>query len=240
MTTLRAGITALVLVTAASLLVACSEDPAPGPASTTGADPSVSAPTTTGPSAVPTSAVPTAASPEPTATSAAPTASGSARPTAKPEATRSNQPVPKVGRSGSPAAPTVSAKPADTDGTVRYDDGVSLTVRSVDFAKETKKGPGSFPGRAYAVLTLQIANKSEQDLSLDTVVVTVLDKADQPVAPVYVDEAEVSDFAGRLDAGRTVEARYAFAVPASSRGKVTVVVDFDGVHTSAVFRGQLD
>jgi hypothetical protein len=90
------------------------------------------------------------------------------------------------------------------------------------------------------VLTLQIANKSKQNLSLDTVVVTVLDKAGKPVAAVYTDEAKAADFSGRLTAGKTVEARYAFAVPKTSRSKVTVVVDFDGVHTSAVFRGELD
>jgi hypothetical protein len=133
----------------------------------------------------------------------------------------------------------VSAEPAKVDGTVRYSDGLSLRVVSVDFAKETKKGPGSFPGREYAVLTLRVVNKSDRDLSMDTVVVTVLDKSDQPVAPVYTHEAEVSDFAGVLKSGKKASARYALAVPESSRSKVTVVVDFDGVHTSAVFRGKL-
>lgn len=237
MRTLRAGITALVLVTTASLLVACTEDPAPGgpPTSSVSTDPSAAAPTTD-PSATPATTAPTGSA----SATAAPTGSASAKPTAKPQPTRSDEPVPKVGRSGSSNSPTVSAKPAGTDGTVRYGDGVSLTVKSVDFAEETKKGPGSFPGRAYAVLTLQIANKSKQNLSLDTVVVTVLDKAGKPVAPVYSDEAKASDFAGRLTAGKTVEARYAFAVPTTSRSKVTVVVDFDGIHTSAVFRGELD
>ena len=67
----------------------------------------------------------------------------------------------------------------------------------------------------------------------------MLEKDDKSVAPVYTAEAKVSDFAGTLKAGATVSARYAFAVPRSSRSKVTVVVDFDGAHTSAVFRGAL-
>jgi hypothetical protein len=226
MRVLRLGVCALVMGTAVSVLVACSdEEPDPGR---------------------PTSAA-TSTAPTPGATaSGAPTASATARPTATtteptgtPAPTSSDQPVPKVGRSGAPASPTVSAKPAKVDGTVRYSDGLSLKVVSVDFAKETKKGPGSFPGREYAVLTLQVSNKTDRNLSMDTVVVTVLDKADQPVAPVYTDEAEVSDFAGTLKAGKTASARYAFAVPKSSRSKVTVVVDFDGAHTSAVFRGEL-
>jgi hypothetical protein len=199
---------------AVSVLAACSDEDPSDPAQPTSA------------------ATFTAPSPGVTTASSAPTASGTASPTS------SDQPVPKVGRSGPPSSPTVSAMPARVDGTVRYSDGLSLKVVSVDFAKETKKGPGSFPGREYAVLTLKVVNRSDRDLSMDTVVVTVLDKSDQPVAPVYTDEAEVSDFAGVLKAGKTVSAPYAFAVPAS-RSKVTVVVDFDGAHTSAVFRGKL-
>jgi uncharacterized protein DUF4352 len=228
MRVLRLGVCALVVGTAVSVLVACSDgEPEPG------------RPT----SAATTSTVPTSgatASGAPTASStASPTATATTAPTGTPVPTSSDEPVPKVGRSGAPASPTVSAKPAKVDGTVRYSDGLSLKVVSVDFAKETKKGPGSFPGREYAVLTLQVINKTDRNLSMDTVVVTVLDKADQPVAPVYTDEAEVSDFAGTLKAGKTASARYAFAVPKSSRSKVTVVVDFDGAHTSAVFRGKL-
>jgi hypothetical protein len=111
---------------------------------------------------------------------------------------------------------------------------------AVDFSTEKKKGPGSFPGRAFAVLTLEVTNKSSRDLTMNTVVVTVLDKSGKPVAPVYSDEAKVADFAGTLKKGKTVRARYAFAVPKTSRSKVTVVVDFDGAHTSAVFRGKLN
>lgn len=165
-----------------------------------------------------------------------PTPTSAPSPSAAP--TSSDQPVPKVERSGAPRA-TISAKPARVDGTVEYADGVSLRVLSIDFAKETREGPGSFPGREYAVLKLRIANSSARDLSMQTVVVTVLDKTAQPAAPVSVDEAEVSDFAGTLRAGTTATARYAFAVPRSSRSQVTVVVDFDGAHTSAVFRGKL-
>ncbi len=120
-----------------------------------------------------------------------------------------------------------------------YSDGVVLQIRDVEFGKETKQGPGMFPGREHAILVLEIKNGSKRTLSLDTVVITVLDRRDRPVSPVYVEEAKVSDFAGDLAAGKTAKARYAFAVPASSRSKVTVVVDFDGVHTSAIFRGGL-
>jgi hypothetical protein len=117
---------------------------------------------------------------------------------------------------------------------------VALKVEKVAFGSEKKKGPGSFPGREFAVLTLSITNKSPKALSMATVVVTVLDKSGGPVEPVYSDEIDVEDFSGTLREGKTLDARYAFAVPKSSRSQVTVVVDFDGVHTSAVFRGKLD
>lgn len=175
-----------------------------------------------------------------------PAASASVEPSAEPTgkapsggtATTKDQPVPKVQRPGS-AAPSITAKPGNTDGKVSYSDGVQLRITDVTFGKETKEGPGRFPGRQYAILDLQIMNGSNKDLSLDTVVVTVLDKSGKPVNPVYIEDAKVSDFAGDLKAGATVKARYAFAVPAKSRSKVTVVVDFDGVHSSAVFRGGL-
>ena len=89
------------------------------------------------------------------------------------------------------------------------------------------------------MLTLRVVNNSDRNLSMQTVVVTVLDKQDKAVAPVYSNEAEVSDFSGTLRRGKRASARYAFAVPKSSRSKVTVVIDFDGAHTSAVFRGTL-
>lgn len=163
----------------------------------------------------------------------------STSPAGEPAPTSANQPVPKVQRSEASSKPTATAKPTSIDGTVRYSDGVSLKVTSVEFAKETKKGPGNFPGRAYAVLGLQVSNKSSAKLSMSTVVVTVLDKDGAAVAPVYTEEAKVQDFSGTLKKGKTVKAKYAFAVPKSSRSNVTVVVDFDGVHTSAVFRGKL-
>ncbi|MGC3953807.1 MAG: DUF4352 domain-containing protein [Propionicimonas sp.] len=140
---------------------------------------------------------------------------------------------------GDDTTPTILASPADTDDKVSYPDGVVLQIRKVSFGEETGKGPGAFPGREFAVLDLEIDNGSERALSLDTVVITVLDSDDQPVNPVYAEEAKVADFTGELKPGKTVKASYAFAVPKASRSKVTVVVDFDGVHASAVFRGEL-
>lgn len=167
----------------------------------------------------------------------APTSAASKSPKAAP--TTKDQPVPKVQRGGSVSNPTVTAKPTSIGGEVEYDDGVSLSIVDVDFDEETEEGPGAFPGREYAIITLQVANSSKQNLSTGTVVVTVLDNKDAAVAPVYVAKAKVKDFAGTVKSGKAAKARYAFALPEKSRSKVTVIVDFDGVHTSAVFRGKL-
>lgn len=103
-------------------------------------------------------------------------------------------------------------------------------------AKRPKRAPAC-SGRQYAILDLQIKNGSDQTLSLN-VVVTVPDKSGKAVNPVYVEEAKVSDFAAiccRAARPRSIRLRGA----SSPRLKVTVVVDFDGVHSSAVFRGGL-
>lgn len=148
-------------------------------------------------------------------------------------------PVPKVQRSDSASQPTISASPVRIKEEVAYDDGVVLQIEDIQFGEETKEGPGRFPGRAYAILSLEIVNGGKQPIELNTTVVTVLDAEDQEIAPVYVEDAEVADFSGQVQPGKTSQARYAFAVALESRSQVTVVVDFDGVHTSAVFRGEL-
>ncbi|MFT4258386.1 hypothetical protein [Microbacterium sp.] len=183
---------------------------------------------------------------------AEPTTSSSAAPTSQPTAdagataepgtdagTTPDQPVAKVARPGDSGTPSVSAKPADTSGPVTYDDKVTLRIDEVSFAKETSQGPGSFTDREYTRLTITFDNGSSAPIDLGSSVLTMLDAGGAPVAPVYAVEANVSDFSGTVAAGASTTAAYAFALPASSRDQVTLVIDFDGAHTSAVFRGGL-
>lgn len=182
---------------------------------------------------------------QPGPTAASPSTPGAPGSAAKPSSPTTNapttkdQPVRKVQRSDSTSVPTVTAKPTSIDGKIEYGDGVSLSILDVEFGEETDEGPGAFPGREYAILTLKADNSSKAALTMQTVVVTVLANDGESVAPVYVAKAKVQDFSGVVAAGKSMKARYAFAVPKTSRSKVTVVVDFDGVHTSAVFRGKL-
>lgn len=169
--------------------------------------------------------------PDPTAGADAP--GGSEGPSA-------DEPVAKIERAGHSGAPSVKADPADISDAVSYDDGVSVTIDDVSFAAETSQGPGSFPDREYARLTITVDNDSSEAIDLGTSVLTLLDASGTAAVRVYAAEAEATDFAGVLAAGRSATAAYAFAIPADARDEVTLVVDFDGDHTSAVFRGGLD
>lgn len=184
----------------------------------------------------PSDAVPAAAtssaSPAPEPTTASTPSPGSV--TSDPD-----EPVSKVERAGQTDAPTVQADPADTTGSVSYDDGVSVSIDEITFEEETSQGPGSFPGREYARLTITIDNGSSEAIDLGTSVLTLLDAGGATAVRVYAAEAEAIDFAGTLAPGETASAAYAFAIPADARDEVTLVVDFDGDHTSAVFRGGL-
>ncbi|WP_203581839.1 hypothetical protein [Microbacterium hibisci] len=151
-----------------------------------------------------------------------------------------DQPVPKVGRPGAPVEPAQSAEPGSTTEAVTYPDGVTVRIAEVSFGEETAQGPGSFPGRGYARLTLELANGSPDTIDLGTSVLTVLDRDDSRVQPVYANDARVRDFAGTLASGETATAVYAFAIPEESHSQITLVVDFDAGHTSAVFRGGLN
>lgn len=148
------------------------------------------------------------------------------------------EPLPKVQRSDA-AEPTITATPADIEEEVAYPDGVTLRIVDVEFGEETKEGPGRFPGREFAIFDVEVDNGGERALDMNTTVISVLDSDGEQAAPVYVEDADVADFAGTVQPGKSAKARYAFAVPKNSRSEVTVVVDFDGVHTSAVFRGEL-
>lgn len=210
----RACISLATIALCASL-VACSG----------GSQPQSGAEPTTSSSATP--------APQPTADAGA-TAEPGADPVTTPD-----QPVAKVVRPGSSGGPTVSAKPADTTASVTYDDKVALRIDEVSFAKETSQGPGAFTDREYARLTIAFDNGSSAPIDLGTSVLTMLDANGTPVAPVYAAEAKVSDFSGTVAPGASATATYAFAIPADARGQITLVIDFDGTHTSAVFRGGL-
>ncbi|WP_121189808.1 DUF4352 domain-containing protein [Microbacterium sp. AG790] len=147
-------------------------------------------------------------------------------------------PVAKVGRIGGGAA-TVGAAASAPGAPVVYSDGVTLRITDVSYAAETSQGPGTSTGREFARLTVELTNGSSQPIDVSTSVVTVLDAEGNRFTPVYTPESGARDFSGTVDPRQTTTAVYAVAAPTDHSAPLTIVVDFDALHTSAVFRGAL-
>ena len=144
----------------------------------------------------------------------------------------------KVKRGGSPGVPTVSAPPVGFSSVVAYPDAIQLRIAKATKAIEQGHGPGVFAGREYVLFNLRLTNGASSPIHLGQVVVTSFyGKSRQLAAPVYTQGAGASDFSGVVKPGASATASYAFAVPVNALSDVTMVVDFDGVHTSATFRG---
>lgn len=149
--------------------------------------------------------------------------------------------VPKVKRSGVTSTATISAPAVAFSSAVVYPDGVRLAITKASKGIEQGHGPGVFAGREYVLLSLELTNGTKKPINLDQVVVTSFyGKTHQLAPPVYTDGAGARDFSGTVAPGARTTATYAFAVPVRSLSDVTMVVDFDGVHTSATYRGAVN
>lgn len=146
--------------------------------------------------------------------------------------------VPKVKRVGQPDTPSVSAPVARFNAPVTYSDGVTLTITKAVKGIEKGHGPGVMAGREYVRFTVKLTNGSAKAVNLNQVVVTTTYGASrQLAAPVYTESAGTYDFTGTVKPGASTTAIYAFAVPTKQLNRVTMVVDFDGLHTSATYSG---
>jgi hypothetical protein len=123
-------------------------------------------------------------------------------------------------------------------GKVTYEDGVTVTTGGFGRGTVTDEGAGIVKGAEYVLVDVTVTNGSDQELDLTAVVPTmVYGKGQAPAAPLY-DGVEVGDFAEEVPAGSSVEASYAFQVPASATNTL-LQLDIDGVHDPAVFSGKL-
>lgn len=146
--------------------------------------------------------------------------------------------VPKVKRAGQPSKPSITAPTARFNAPVSYPDGVQLVITKAEKGTETGHGPGVMAGREYVRFTVKLTNGSSKAVNLNEVVVTTFYGATkQLAAPVYTESAGTFDFSGTVKPGASTTALYAFAVPTKQLGRVTMVVDFDGLHTSATYSG---
>ena len=121
---------------------------------------------------------------------------------------------------------------------VRYPDGVVLTVKRIAKGVEKEQGPGAFPGRPYTAISIVIENRSTKVINLSQVVVSATygSAPARVAAPVYAGSAS-KEFSGALAPGGTDSAQFAFAIPNGKSTKVVLTVDFDDVHHPATFAG---
>ncbi len=144
----------------------------------------------------------------------------------------------KVIRSGDTRSPSIMASTTSFAEPATYPDGVVVSVNNARAAVELGEGPGVFNGRELLVVDLEITNGSKEPVNVDQVVITTYYGKEKQLAPVvYPGNLQMHDFSGVADAGSKASARYAFAVPKSALPAVTMVVDFDALHGSAVFTG---
>ena len=205
-------------------------------------------PTGSVPAPAPTSAsagAPTAESPGPAPVEASggPESSSPTGTPAPPLPNPVTTPIAKTVREGGPAQPSITPgapSHAFSDAAV-YRDGVEVKIGKARGAVEEGHGPGVFAGREYVAFDVEIDNKANAPLDLSQVVVTAhYGPSKQLAPPVYTASAETADFGTGLKPGEKASATYGFAIPKSDLGEVTLVVDFDGVHASAVYSGSVE
>ncbi|HEX3815634.1 MAG TPA: hypothetical protein VHX59_22585 [Mycobacteriales bacterium] len=139
-------------------------------------------------------------------------------------------------RDGKRPHPTVKAPPEPFDKPISYTDGLSLRITGIKQGKVTAQGPGDLPGQPTTTFSVTLKNASPKPVVLNQVVVTATYGTPAQLArPVYDDTTQ--DFSGTVRKGQSAKAVYVFSVPTADLGNVTVLVDFDGLHAAATFRG---
>lgn len=148
--------------------------------------------------------------------------------------------VTKMARLGQPSRSSVTAASALFNSPVTYSGGVELVMVKAAKQVETGHGPGVFDGRSFVKFDVALHNGSHKPTSLNTVVITTsYGKQQQMAPPVYTASSDSNDLTGTAAPGATVYASYGFAVPVVELGNVTMIVDFDGFHTSATYTGKV-
>lgn len=122
---------------------------------------------------------------------------------------------------------------------VTYDDKITVQVTSIRTVRNSKTGPGEMTGRTLTIFTLRFTNGSSRTLDLNQVRVVARygAKGTQASPTSY---ANLNDFYGTVAPGKARSASYAFDLPTSGYGKVTLGVKFSETHKVAVFTGAIE
>jgi len=141
-------------------------------------------------------------------------------------------------RNGRRPHPTITAKPAPFDKTVKYSDGLSLHIDKIRHGVESGYGPGVFHGSPTTQLSVTMTNHTKKAINLDQVVVQMDYGSPSRIAPPVYNNAAL-DFSGILKPGDSRTATYIFSVPTSQLSDVTMTVDMDSIHVAAMFTGSV-
>ena len=137
-----------------------------------------------------------------------------------------NQTVPSVQVSSK--APVALSEPSDVS------DGVTVRVAGIKSLTTTAELPGEISGPGIEV-TIEIANDSQSPISLDNVVVNLVDAARTPAIPMTASPAK--PFIGEVDPGNKAQATYVFTVPETYKNPATITVSYAAQSPVAVFTG---
>ncbi len=137
-----------------------------------------------------------------------------------------NQTVPSVQVSSK--APVALSEPSDVN------DGVTVRLAGIESLTTTAELPGEISGPGIEV-TVEIANGSQSPVSLDNVVVNLVDGARTPAIPMTASPAK--PFTGEVDPGNKAQAVYVFTVPTTYKNPATITVSYAAQSPVAVFTG---
>lgn len=122
---------------------------------------------------------------------------------------------------------------------VTYDDKITVQVTGIRKVRNQNKGPGEMTGRVLTIFTLRFTNGSPRPLDLNQVrVVARYGPRNTEASPTSY--ANLNDFYGTVAPGKTRSASYAFDLPSSGYGKVTLGVKFSDTHKVALFTGAIE
>jgi hypothetical protein len=124
-------------------------------------------------------------------------------------------------------------------GSVSYDDKITVSIVKVEGAEVQGRGPGIISGQHITVFTLKFTNGSTKPLDLNQVRVSLRYGNDKISAePSYY--GNLNDFFGAVSPGRSRSAGYGFILPDSRVTDVRIRVKFDSKHSAALFVGAIE
>lgn len=178
------------------------------------------------------SSEPTAAPPSPEAETPAAVATPRDEPSSGPTSTPEPGSLKVV-----PVGKVRTAAAVPFDETADFGGGLTLRVTALESVDGVARGPGEIAGPAVR-MTLTLTNDGAEPVSLEGVVIAVSYGVDEAPA------GELSGpggrpFGGELAPGRTVTARYVFAIPADERDRVRAVASYTGSAPSVAFAGSV-